>query len=110
MVFAAIVGVGIDFDHFLVAWYNTGDPRAIRYCLRNPRAVFTDQASIFRECELGRLDRLLSHMLIGGPLVAALWALSPALAALAAVTLYVHVVADLYQDIRDVRGSDGALG
>jgi len=109
VVFAAIVGVGIDFDHFLVAWYNTGDPRAIRYCLRNPRAVVTDQASIFYEYELGKLDRLLSHMLVGGPLVAGLWVLAPALAALAAATLYVHVVADLVQDIRDVRAADGSL-
>jgi len=107
--FAAVVGVGIDFDHFLVAWYNTGDPRAIRYCLRNPRAVFVDQGSIFHEYELGKLDRLLSHMLIGGPLVAGLWVLSPTLALLAAATLYVHVVADLVQDIRDVRAADGSL-
>jgi lipocalin len=38
---------------------------------------FTDQASIFHEYELGKLDRLLSHMLVGGPLVAALWVLTP---------------------------------
>ncbi|MFC6756555.1 MULTISPECIES: hypothetical protein [Haloarcula] len=108
--FAAVVGVGIDFDHFLVAWYNTGDPRAIRYCLRNPKAVFVDQESIFYECELGKLDRLLSHMLVGGPVVAVLWALAPTLAALAAASLYVHVVADLVQDIRDVRAGTGSLG
>jgi len=93
-----------------VAWYNTGEPRAIRYCLGNPRAVFTDQASIFHEYELGKLDRLLSHVLIGGPLVAGLWLLAPTLAALAAVTLWAHVVADLYQDIRDVRESNASLG
>jgi len=110
IVLAAVVGVGIDFDHFLVAWYNTGDPRAIRYCLRNPRAVFLDQESIFHEYELGKLDRLLSHMLIGGPLVAALWVLAPPLALLAAASLYAHVVADLYQDIRDVRESNASLG
>jgi len=110
VVFAAVVGVGIDFDHFLVAWYNTGDPRAIRYCLRNPRAVVTDQSSIFYEYEIGKLDRLLSHMLVGGPFVAVLWVVAPTLAALAAATLYVHVVADLYQDIRDVRGEHASLG
>ena len=107
--FAAVVGVGIDVDHFLVAWYNTGDPRAIRYCLRNPRAVFLDQGSIFHEHELGKLDRLLSHMLIGGPLVAALWLVAPALSLLAAATLWAHVVADLYQDIRDVRKESAPL-
>jgi len=49
-------------------------------------------------------------MLIGGPLVAALWVLTPTLAPLAAATLYVHVVADLFQDIRDVRGSTASSG
>ena len=48
-------------------------------------------------------------MLIGGPLVAVLWVLTPALAALGAVTLWVHVVADLYQDIRDVRSANASL-
>jgi hypothetical protein len=72
--------------------------------------VFLDQASIFHEYELGKLDRLLSHMLIGGPLVAVLWVLSPTLAALAAATLYAHVVADLFQDIRDVRAANESLG
>ncbi|MDS0282411.1 hypothetical protein [Haloarcula onubensis] len=108
--FAAAIGVGIDFDHFLVAWYNTGDPRAIRYCLRNPRVVVLDQESIFHEYELGKLDRLLSHTLIGGPLVVGLWLFTPALAALAAATLYVHVVADLVADIRDVRETNASLG
>ena len=70
--------------------------------------VFTDQESIFHECEIDKLDRLLSHMLVGGPLVAVLWVVAPTLAALAAATLYVHVVADLVQDIRDVRAADGA--
>jgi len=109
IVLAAVVGVGIDFDHFLVAWYNTGEPRAIRYCLRNPRAVLFDQRSIFQAYELGKLDRLLSHLLVGGPLVAGLWLLDPTLAMLAAATLYVHLVADLVADIRDVRSSDRAL-
>lgn len=48
-------------------------------------------------------------MLIGGPLVAVLWVLAPTLGALAAASLYVHIVADLYQDIRDVRAGTGSL-
>ncbi|MBX0286546.1 hypothetical protein [Haloarcula salinisoli] len=49
-------------------------------------------------------------MLIGGPLVAVLWVVAPTLSLLAAVTLWVHVVADLYQDIRDVRAANASLG
>lgn len=106
---AAAVGVGIDFDHFLVAWYKTGETRTIRYCLRNPRAVFLDQDSIFDADDLGKLDRLLSHLLIGGPLVVALWAFDPAVALLLAATLYVHVVADLIADIRELNATGGSL-
>ena len=107
---AAVVGVGIDFDHFLVAWYNTGDPRAIRYCLRHPRAVFFDQAAIFDPHEISKLDRLLSHHFVGGPLVAILWFVSTDIALLTAATLYVHVVADLVADVRDLRGSNESSG
>lgn len=106
---AAVVGVGIDFDHFLVAWYKTGETRTIRYCLRNPRAVFLDQDSIFAEDDLGKLDRLLSHLLIGGPLVAALWPFDPPIALLVAATLYVHVVGDLVADIRELNAADESL-
>jgi hypothetical protein len=106
---AAVVGVGIDFDHFLVAWYKTGETRAIRYCLRNPRAVFLDQGSIFEADDLGKLDRLLSHLLIAGPLVAALRLFDPAVALLVAATLYVHVVADLVADIRELNAENKSL-
>lgn len=106
---AAAVGVGIDFDHFLVAWYKTGETRAIRYCLRNPRAVFLDQDSIFAADDLDKLGRLLSHLLIGGPLAAAIWLFDPAVATLVAATLYVHVVADLVAGIREQNAADGSL-
>ena len=96
-------------DHFLVAWYNTGSPRAIRYVLRNPRAALVDQAAIFEPHEISKLDRLLSHHLIGGPLVAGLWFVAPDIALLTAATLYVHVVADLVADIRDLADSDESL-
>jgi hypothetical protein len=42
-------------------------------------------------------------------LVAALWVLTPALATLAAVTLYVHVVADLVADSRELRATNESL-
>jgi hypothetical protein len=106
---AVVVGVGIDFDHFLVAWYNTGTPRAIRYCLHNPRAVLFDQESIFQHYEISKLDRLLSHVLIGGPLVAVLWVVATDIALLTAASLYVHVVADLVADIREVEGTNHTL-
>jgi hypothetical protein len=43
----AILGVGIDFDHFLIARLRTGSWRSFSDLLRNPVKAFTDQRSIF---------------------------------------------------------------
>lgn len=95
MGFAAVVGVGIDLDHFLLARANTGDWRALRRCLRDPRIVVLDQSAILREGEVLPFQRLASHLAIGGPLVAATALASPYLAWLAALTLWAHLVADV---------------
>ncbi len=100
--YAAALGVGIDFDHFLVARLNTGNWRALREVAREPGLVFTDPGRIFLEGEeVTKLQRLLSHAVLGGVLVAVLYPLSPYVATLSAVVLYVHVLSDLYQDVRD---------
>jgi hypothetical protein len=97
--YAAVVGVGIDVDHFLVARYNSGTWRAARYCLANPRVVFVDQESIFRPEEIGPFERLLSHVLITGAVVPLLAVVAPVVAFVTAVALYAHVLADLIADV-----------
>ncbi|MFB6127963.1 MAG: hypothetical protein ABEJ79_11810 [Halolamina sp.] len=97
---ALVLGVGIDVDHFLLARLNDGSWRHAVACLRDPRRVVLDQAAIFERGDLYRDQRLLSHHLVGGVVVAGLWLLAPALAGVALATLYVHVVADLYSDAR----------
>ena len=107
MGYAAVLGVGIDLDHFLLARYHTGTWRALRGCLRDPRLVLFEQDAIFRVGEVGRLHRLLSHVIHAGVLTAALAFLEPSLAALTAAVLYVHVLLDLAQDVRDVGHEPG---
>jgi hypothetical protein len=100
--YAAVLGVGIDFDHFLIARLNTGNWDALLGVVRNPRRAVFDQRDIFDEGEdVTRIQRLLSHVVLGGVLVAALYPLSAYAALLSAVVLYVHVLSDLYQDVRD---------
>jgi len=99
--YAGVLGVAIDFDHFLDARLVTGDWRAARYCLRNPRVVFTDQGSIFEHDELTPLHRLLSHVVIVGVYVPLVWLVSPSLAVVSAVVLYFHVLADLVADVQN---------
>ncbi|QSG06593.1 hypothetical protein [Halapricum desulfuricans] len=101
--YATAVGVLVDLDHFLWARYNTGDWRALRYVLANPLAAFTDQRSIFRERDLQRLERLLSHVAIVGIAVPLTWWVEPDLGLVTGATLYAHVLADLIEDVRDLR-------
>lgn len=98
--YAAAVGVGIDFDHFVVARYRTGSWRAFRYLLSNPRRALADQSTIFREDDLNALDRLLSHVLIIGVAVPLTWVVSVDLGVTTAVVLYAHVLSDLLVDVR----------
>lgn len=99
MGYAAVVGVGIDFDHFLVARLNTGEWTAVRRCLRDPRIVFTDQNAIFEEGDVGTLRRLLSHVVLAGLAVVGLLAVDVFLAVFTAVVLYAHLLSDLVWDV-----------
>ena len=94
------VGVGIDFDHFLLAMALTGSTKNVRRVLGNPTMVLFDQTEIFDEGDLTEAQRLLSHVAIAGVAVAGLWVVARYWALVVAVTLYVHVLADLYADVR----------
>ncbi|MFB6135281.1 MAG: hypothetical protein ABEJ04_00805 [Halobacteriaceae archaeon] len=100
---SAAVGVGIDVDHFLVARLHAGTWRAAREFARRPWTVFTAPDEIFEPGELWPLQRLLSHVVLGGVLVLALAAVRPTLALVAAVSLYAHLLADLVEDNRNHR-------
>lgn len=102
--YAAVVGVGIDLDHFLLARLETGDWAAVRRCLADPWRVVGRQDEIFPAGEVGALQRLLSHVLLAGVAVAALALVDRPLALLTGVVLYLHVLADLYGD-NAVRGT-----
>jgi hypothetical protein len=97
---AAVVGVLVDLDHFLVARVNAGDWTALRGLLRNPTAAVLDQDAIFAEDDLWARQRLLSHHVVGGVLVLLLLPVSTYLAVYTAVVLYAHVLADLIHDNR----------
>jgi len=98
------VGVGIDFDHFAIAWLNTGSAKNVRRVLTEPRLAVTEQTALFDDGDLTAPQRLLSHVLLGGVAVTALWLVALDYWALVVgASLYVHVVADLYADIQNVR-------
>jgi len=96
-----VAGVLIDLDHFVLAARRTGGLAAVRRCLRDPKIVFLDQSRIFEDGEVGMLERLLSHVVIGGVAVPLCWLSSPYLAGLVGATIYAHVLADLVADTRN---------
>lgn len=93
---AVATGVFVDLDHFVIARSRDGDWRAFRRLLANPTAPFGADQRLFADSDLDGLDRLVSHVLITGVVVPVLFVLSPALALVAAVSLYAHVLADVY--------------
>ncbi|MFB6299663.1 MAG: hypothetical protein ABEH65_05320 [Halobacteriales archaeon] len=100
---AVTVGVGIDLDHFIVSRVQTGDWRVLKRCFRNPSLLVFDQSAVFGEEELTALQRLLSHQLLGGAIVALGWWIRPVVGWLLLSVIYVHIVADLISDVRQQR-------
>ena len=95
-----LLSVFIDLDHFLIARRMTGDWSNLRRAVSNPRVGLVDQEQVFADVDEPTLRqyRLLSHLLVGGLLIAVLSQVEARLAVLVAVLLYAHVVADLLRD------------
>lgn len=100
LIYVVILGVGIDLDHFVIGRINRGDWNNLSRCVRNPSQIFVDQGSIFGQGDIWRDQRLFSHLLIGGMIIVLMWAVSEYLAFVTAITIYTHVLADLYSDMR----------
>nr|WP_193787533.1 hypothetical protein [Natronococcus amylolyticus] len=103
VVYGTIVGVAIDLDHFVIARFETGTWDALRFCLTNPVAAFTDQDRIFERGDVGALSRLLSHLLLAGLAVSGTALASAPLALVTGTVLYAHIVTDVAWDIRRLR-------
>lgn len=100
--YAAVLGVAIDFDHFLTSRFHRGDWKAVQRCFENPTIVFLDQSAIFDDDDLWAHQRLLSHVVIIGAFLPVVYFLAgPFLTVVSAVVLYAHVLADLIADNRN---------
>lgn len=92
------LGVLIDLDHFVLARLRVGDWHHLTDSLRDPKRVFVDQENLFEGTgEMASL-RLLSHVLIGGALIAIARRVSGPVGKLTERVLFVHVLADLLRD------------
>ena len=96
--YGVLLSVFVDLDHFVLTRLRTGDWRHLRACLAEPTAAFGDQDWVFEDVDDMEHERILSHAVLGGALVAALLVVSVPVAVFTAVLLYVHVLADLLRD------------
>jgi hypothetical protein len=96
--YGVALSVLVDLDHFLITRVRVGDWRHLRRVLANPLGVLGAQDWIFDDEDLTELNRLLTHAVLGGVLVAATWLVAPAFGVFTAVVLYAHVLADLVYD------------
>ena len=96
--YAAIVGTLVDLDHFVIARLRTGSWHSLRLALTSPRRAVLDQDELFEPGDVGARRRLLSHLLVGGSLVAGLAVPWPSIALVTAVVLALHVLSDVVWD------------
>jgi hypothetical protein len=97
-VYSVALSVLVDLDHFLVARVTVGDWRNVRRLFEHPVERLDDQSTIFDDDHLTELNRLLSHVLLFGALVAVTWVASRPLGQFTALVLYARLLADLLAD------------
>lgn len=97
--YGLFLSVFIDLDHFLIARARTGDWSHFTKAARNPEWAFREQEQVFPDLEI-RVERLVSHVLIGSVLVRLLRPFSRTLAGFSAIVLAAHVLADVLRELR----------
>lgn len=92
-----VIGVVIDFDHFLVSYLNTGKSNLWKV-VKNPKLAFIEQGKIFQDGEdVTQNQRLISHTVL---LLMAL-GLTKSLGVIAVFVVWiwtVHILFDLLSD------------
>lgn len=97
--YGLLLSVFIDLDHFLIARLKTGSWSYLTRALRHPIWAFTEQGAVFPDVEMN-LERLVSHVLIGGALFGLLRRASLPLAVFSAIIVTAHVLADVLRELR----------
>lgn len=92
-------GTAIDFDHFLIARVQTGSWDAVRRGMTDPRRFLVRQSELFERGDIGVLHRLLSHTVLAGVAVGAVYFVAAELTVPVALGLYAHLLTDLVADV-----------
>ncbi|MFC6905454.1 hypothetical protein [Halalkalicoccus tibetensis] len=96
-IYGLLLSVFVDLDHFLIARVKAGDWSHFTKAVSDPVRAFTDQELVFPDLAIHG-ERIATHLLIGGALVALLRPVDRTLAAFSAVVLAAHVLADVLRE------------
>lgn len=96
-VYGVTLSVFIDLDHFVLARRISGNWACLFEALSHPKRVIVSPGWLFEDLDM-KLDRLLSHVVIGGVLTLGSLIVAPFLAAFTALIVYTHVLCDLLHD------------
>lgn len=96
-IYGVTLSVFIDLDHFVLARRISGNWSSLFEALSHPKRVIAAPGWLFDELDM-KLDRLLSHVIIGGVLTLGSLIVAPFLAVFTALIIYAHVLCDLLQD------------
>lgn len=100
--YGVLLSVLVDLDHFVLARLKTGHWSHLRRALAHPTWALTSTKEVFPDVGM-KLERLTSHVLVGGILVLALRPFDRLFATYTAIVLYAHLLADLLHDVGLVR-------
>lgn len=100
--YGVLLSVLIDLDHFVLARLKTGDWSHLRRALVHPIWTLTSTKEVFPDVSM-KLERLTSHVIVGGILVLVLRPFDRLFATYTAIVLYAHLLADLLHDVGLVR-------
>lgn len=99
--YGVCLSVFIDLDHFVLARWLTGHWEELFAALSNPKRAFTTPGWLFEGLTM-RIERLLSHTIIGGVLTLVTFAITPFLAVFTAIVVYAHILCDLLRDTETI--------
>jgi hypothetical protein len=98
VVFAGLVGTGVDLDHFVIARVRTGTWTPLRRAVSSPRLALIHQEELFEPGDVGTWERIASHLVIAIVLVGGLLPTAPSLGVVTAAVLGSHIAADILWD------------
>lgn len=100
--YGVLLSVFIDLDHFAIARLKTGDWAHLRRAITHPIWALTRQEEVFPDVGM-TLERLASHVLVGGVLVLACRPFGRLLSTFTALTISAHLLVDVVHEARQLR-------